>query len=249
MKTRTILILLGLFSFLLFMIINFPASIAYQLSKNSIKGVEIYDLQGTVWSGRASSMRVNKQTFQDINWELRPLSLLKAMVSLDINVKDNQYPLKGRLAFAINGDLEANAIKGTLPAKMLQQVPPLSLVSLDGEVLIDMKTLVMNEKELKSAEGEILLAQTSLLQPVQAELGNIRMNLSNENDSVLIKIKDQQAPIGIDGTLIVKPEHKFSFNAVFKPTAKANNFLVGMLKNITRTKPDGSMVSKYEGVY
>ena len=249
MKTRTTLILVGLLSFVLFLLINFPASIAYQFSKNSLKGVDMYDLQGTLWSGHAESMRINKQSFQDINWELRPLSLLKAMVSLDIQVKDKQYPLKGRLAMAVNGDIEAYELKGTLPASMLQQVPSLAFISLDGEVLIDMKTLVMNEKEIKSAEGEILLAQTSLKQPVKADIGNIRMNLSNEKDNVLIKIKDQEAPIGIDGTLLLKPENKFSFNAVFKPTVKANNFLVGMLKNITRTQPDGSMISKYEGAY
>lgn len=249
MKSRITLILLGLLSFLLFLIINFPASIAYQLSKNNLQGVEMYELTGTVWSGHADSLKFNKKIFHDINWELHPLSLLKAVVSLDLDINDHQYPIKGQLAFAINGDLEANDLTGTVPTDMLQQVPSLSLVSLKGELMINIKTLVVNDDELKSAEGEIRLAQTTLLQPVQAELGNILIKLSNQEEGVLIKIKDQQAPIGIDGTLLLQPERKFNFSAVFRPTVKADNFLVGMLKNISRVKPDGSMVSKYEGSY
>ncbi len=249
MRTRSILILTGVLVFLLFLLVKLPASIAYPLIKNSINGPDMYGLEGTIWSGRAASLKTMEHTFRDARWEFHPLALLGGDIDMDIDIRDRQYPLKAAVSAGLNGDLEAQQLQGTLPAAILQQFPALALIRLSGELQLNIKHMLLVDNEARIADGEILLSQAHLQQPLQTKIGNILLNLSHQDNQVLVKIKDQQAPIGIDGMLTLQPGHKYNFRAKLKPGTNADNLLLTMLKNISRIEPDGTMNIQYQGVY
>ncbi len=249
MKNRILLLSIGLLCFLLFMMVKLPASIVYQLAGLEKQGVQMRQLSGSAWSGQAGSIKMLGQTFQNVHWTLNPLTLLLGEMALNVDIKDVEYPLKGDINLAFNGDIEAQELTGKLPAALLNQIPMLAFIQLSGNLSIDMKSLSYIDKELQEAQGKILLAQGFLQQPVQTELGNIKMNLDTRPGEITVEIKDQQAPIGIDGLLRLNPGHKFSFKALFSPTVKADNFIISMLKNAGKLHSDGSMTIQYEGVY
>jgi hypothetical protein len=249
MKTRSALILTGLLVFLLFLLVKLPASVAYPLVKNSINGPEMVGLKGTLWSAEATSMQFMNHTFHDVHWELHPLALVVGSVDMDIDIRDQQYPLKAAVSKGIGGDLEAQQVQGTLPADILQQFPALALIRLSGELQINIKRLLLVDNEPRAADGEVLLSQAYLQQPVQTKIGTILLNMSHKDNQVQIVIKDQQAPIAIDGVLRLQAGHKYNFTAKLKPGASADNFLLSMLKNISRIEPDGTMNIQYQGVY
>jgi len=249
MKNRFLLVVVGLLCFLLFTLVKLPASIVYQLAGQDIQGFEMRNIEGSVWSGQAGSLRLLGQEFQQAHWTLNPAALLLGNMSLNIEVKDREYPVKGKVIMGFNGDMEAQDLKGTLPASLLNQIPVLAFIQVSGNMIVDLDSLLYTDKELQDAQGKLMLEQGFLQQPVQTELGNIRMNLETRPEGIKVKIKDQQAPIGIDGDLLLNPGHKFSFKALFKPTVKADNFIISMLKNAGKLHPDGSMTVQYEGAY
>jgi len=130
MKTRSTLLLTGLLVFLLFLLIKLPASVAYPLIQGAVNGPEMLGIKGTLWSGQAASIQYMNHTFQDARWEFHPLALLTGSIDMDIDIRDQQYPLKATLSAALNGDLEARQARGTLPAELLQQFPALALIRL-----------------------------------------------------------------------------------------------------------------------
>jgi hypothetical protein len=250
MKTRSALILTGLLIYLLFLLVKLPASVAYPLVKNSINGPEMVGIKGTLWSGQATSMQVMNHSFQDVYWEFHPLALLVGSMDMDIDIRDSQYPFKADISTGIiSGDLEAQQVHGKLPAGILQQFPALALISLSGELHINIKRLLLVDNEPRAADGEILLSQAYLQQPLQTKIGNILLNMTDKDDQVQVKIKDQQAPIAIDGILELQAGHKYSFSAKLKPGANADNSLISMLRNVSRIDPDGTMNIQYKGVY
>ena len=244
------LILTGLLIFLLFLLVKLPASVAYPLVKNSINGPDMVGLKGTLWSGQAAGMQVMNQSFQNVYWEFHPLALLAGSVNMDIDIRDPQYPLKADISTGIvSGELEAEQVKGKLPAGILQQLPALALVSLSGELHINIKRLLLVDNEPRAADGEILLSQVYLQQPLQTKIGSIQLTMSDQDNQLQVKIKDQQAPIAIDGTLKLQAGHKYSFSAKLNPGANADNTLVSMLRNVSRIEADGTMNIQYQGVY
>lgn len=249
MKNRLLLISIGLSCFLLFMVVKLPASIAYELAGKRIQGLEMQQLSGTAWSGQAGSIKVLGHSFRSLHWTLNPLALLVGDVALDVDIRDVDYPLKGDINLAYNGDFQAQGLKGRLPADLLNQIPVLAFIRLSGNMIIDMQSISYLQKELQQAQGNIMLEQGYLQQPVQTELGTIKMNLDTRPGVITVNIKDEQAPIGIDGQLLLNPGHKFSFKALFSPTVKADNVIISMLKNAGKLHSDGSMTIQYEGVY
>ncbi len=250
MKTRRALTLTGLLIFILFLVVKLPASVVYPLIKDSIKGPDLAGLKGTIWSGQATSIELMNQRFQNIYWEFHPLALLTGNVGIDIDIRDPQYPLQAAVSTGLGGDeLEAKQIKGALPAAILQQIPALALLRLSGVLHINIRHLLLVDNEPRAAAGEILLSEGHLQQPVKTLLGNILLTASQQEEQILVKIKDQQAPISIDGTLNLQAGRKFNFSAKLKPGSKANNMLVGMLRNFARMEADGSMKIQYQGIY
>jgi len=248
-SNRFPLIMIGVISFTIAAIAMMPARVAYRIFSPAKSNIQLHQIKGTIWSGQANRLYAMKHSFSNIQWQLQPLDLLLGAMTLDLQINDSNYPLKGTISRGFGGTLQANNLKATLPASLIQQAPYASFLGLSGTLRLDIPKLAANEDELKSVEGNVRLINGQISAPLQGNIGNLNFQLSTNQNGVLIKITDQQAPIGINGTVRLKPQKKFNFNASFTPRANADAFLVTMLKNAGQPQTDGSLLIKYDGRY
>jgi len=249
MKSRTKLILLGISVFVISLIMLMPASFALQMAGTGNSGVRLINASGTIWNGKADSVVAMQQEFNKIEWQIHPLSLLVGNLNVDIRSLDDDYPLQGNISVDLDGNVEAEDINGILPASIIRQFKGAALVGLEGKMSIKLKNIAIDNQIISSVNGEIFLSQGQLVSPVNATLGDIKFVLSDQKGNVHIAIKDQGAPIGIEGTLVLKPGNKMSFNAYLSPGANADQFLMTMIKNVATPQSDGRLKLQYDGAY
>ncbi len=249
MSVRAAVIVAGCASFFVSLVVMTPASIVTHFGKQMMDGVQLYKPQGSIWSGQAGSLSVQGIVFHNVVWKLAPLPILAGELDLAFSARDELHPLKGNIVAGFDGDIRANNIKGILPANMISHIKAISFIGLEGRLNINLKELRIDEQGLKAATGEILLSNGRLTLPLQGNLGNIKLTLSNQGNNIIIRINDLHAPIGIDGTLKLQPNHHFNFNARFTPTPSSDAILLSLIKNAARQQPDGRLQIQYNGSY
>jgi general secretion pathway protein N len=249
MKQTPLLIAVGLLFLILFLVIKLPASVAYYFAKDHLTGLQMTNLAGTVWDGRASRAVYHGQAFSNVQWQLSASALLIGKTALTISSNDPRYPLDGDVSRSGEGDLSIHKLTGTMPASLINTIPALAWMKISGDVILNIDSIEMVDHQLKRANGKILIEQGQLIQPVKTLLGTIAVDMTTEGEQIKILLKDQQAPIGIDGQLLLTPPRQMQFNGKFIPTTRADNFLVSLLKNTGQLQSDGKIVINYQGKY
>jgi len=247
--SRFSLILVGIISFSIMAIATMPARIAYSFFNSPNSKIQLQDISGTIWNGQANKLQVPGHSFSNLKWQLHFVDILLGDITFDAQVSDSDYPLTSTITRRFGGELSVKDLKAILPSSILRQLPYGSLVSLNGLLNINMPYFTLSDNNLTSAKGKISLTDGQFLAPIQGTLGNLLFQISNKDDDILITMNDQQAPIGIRGSLRLKPKHLYSFKGVFTPRANADAFLTTMIKNAARQQPDGSFLIQSEGRY
>lgn len=76
--------------------------------------VQLEQLSGSLWNGRAAVVKVDRQWFYDVQWQLQPLQLAtgNAVVSLHVPARSNAVTLQGEIGYGAGGlqvsELQAN---------------------------------------------------------------------------------------------------------------------------------------------
>ncbi|WP_440054321.1 type II secretion system protein N [Pseudoalteromonas sp. T1lg65] len=77
MKNTLTLIILFLFAFITFSIFTMPAAVILQLFKTQIPpSVQIGAVNGSIWRGQVSEVRVNNIQLNQVKWQLEPSALV-----------------------------------------------------------------------------------------------------------------------------------------------------------------------------
>lgn len=113
------------------LIVQMPSSVmAYFIPKNL--PVEIEAFGGTVWNGQ---VRINQagESIQ-LQWRLKPLQLLSAKVSLDVEAQ-GALNLRGQLAYGLAG-LGLTQLNGAIPSRVAAPYLPRGW-SVPGELIVE----------------------------------------------------------------------------------------------------------------
>jgi len=248
MSKRLIILLSGI-CFLGGLVVLMPANVVWQLVKSNMPGIHLHQVQGTIWSGRATTLTGLGQTFNNLNWKIYPAQLFMAKLKIDLDIKDRAHPLKAHIHMDFDNNIRINNMKGKLPARMLQQIPAARIVNLEGLFNFEMRQLEIDKKGVQKADGIVLLEKATLSQPIKGYLGNLRFIITSKKELIHVKIDDVNAPIKIAGNLNLLKDHRFNFNALLNPTPAADDFLVSLLRNAARQQTDGRYAIQYNGVY
>ncbi|HVL00166.1 MAG TPA: type II secretion system protein N [Dongiaceae bacterium] len=156
MKTRS-LILIGLLSFVLFVIALFPASLALRLVGGASSGLPIVVEQvgGTIWSGFFQT-RLPQPVSGPllVQWDLKALRLLMGELALHLRMEGGQYRLEGDGFWGLWGKGVAD-LNGDVQAAMLEQVLSQYDVSAQGAIKVDAVSAKLSGQKVVSAGGNV----------------------------------------------------------------------------------------------
>lgn len=244
------LLAVGVFTYFIFLISHFPASVLYSWFWKNSNPVQLVNLQGSIWSGTAAQMRTSGgMDLQQIEWHLSPWKLLLGRISVNVQIKDSRYPGHGELNVGLNQSIRLHNAVGKIPASLLNNIRGLEFLKLEGTLEYDLRDVQIDAGEIRSATGEVQLQQAKLKTPVATEIGDVQFDIQTKKSNVEIVFRDLKSSFRINGKVVLLPERRFDYSATLIPTPASDPAIVSMLRNVAVPGKGQTLQFAYNGVY
>jgi hypothetical protein len=226
-KTRWLLyVIFGLVFYLLFLIIEIPASwFAWGLNRYTQGTIRLDPIAGSLWSGSGRLVVYYPQTtphdFGQTEWRINPLWLFAGRVQLSLQDNRQDRQIKTTLGVARNSFMLMDT-DTELPAPFIARIyPPLSLISPQGKVRISAAELVLAPETVKGAAAVEWLNAGSSLSSVQP-LGDYRLDIMGAGGNADLKLTTMRGDLGLTGQGQWQPaEGQFRLTGSAQPSARA----------------------------
>ena len=217
---RTIKIaLLCLAAYLLFLLANLPA--AQVIPRLPLPAqLNIQDLSGTIWDGRARLVTYQGIPLNQVQWQLSPWGLLSGALWLELDAGNSrdaeQVSLKGSLVLGQNR-VATDGLQLFLPTDLIIAQFPLPLpVNAAGRFRVQLDKLSYQDgcQELQGT-GQWLNAQVAGTQGY-IPLGNFEADLACQQQDLLINIREPNS-FGLSAEARIPANFKIKVSGRFKP--------------------------------
>ncbi len=216
MAQRGLLVAAGIAAFLIFLSAMVPARL---LTRFAPPGITVAGLDGTIWSGRASSVRLQGRDLGAASWSCSPWRLL----ILEWSCRMAMQPAGGQLSVALSGEfdsdeIEACNLRGNLPITLLENVvtPAGWIGRLDLEVA---KALIAGGLP-QDAQGRIFVRNLKAPGPGGAILGDFELTLGEGavgSSSLTGRLNDLGGPLQVRGTIELKRDRSYLVSGEVAP--------------------------------
>ncbi|MCU7844966.1 MAG: type II secretion system protein N [Candidatus Thiodiazotropha sp. (ex Monitilora ramsayi)] len=243
-------ITLGIASYLLFLIFNFPAqqAIGWVSASDIRPPVEFMGASGTVWSGGADRVVYRKIPLGKVKWHFRPANLLLGRLAYEIELTDAGQKITGVAKAGLAGGYRLEQVEGLLLANRIPQLIGQNQLNINGKVDLNDLSLDYEDGRLTSTEGRIRWLDASVASPINLQVGDLQADLSTDDTgSINAQIKDLKGTTRIKAEVSLKNDGNFQVDGTVKPGSQTDPGLNAALSAIARSKPDGSFQLKYSG--
>ena len=192
-------LLLGLFSYLLFVTLLTPLDFVWKQAKPHIGRlpVQVQSLSGTLWQGQAKVH--NHQTGQlTADWQLHPAALLKGSVSMDFDVRGTGLNAQGQVQ-ASPLQVTWQEVEGHVSTQYIEPMLRQSRVSIAGEFELNAfnGSFDLQQKQLTEAKGRLLYTGGDVGfpidgKPINATLPMLVGDISTTDQKVELTLNDEE---------------------------------------------------------
>lgn len=222
MTKRIGLVLAGIGVFIFFLLYFLPASQVLgrvQLPPN----IQIGEVSGRIWEGRASAVSVSGLVVEDVKWDMQVLPLLWGQLSFEVDAGNaraaDDISFSGPISTSVfsTGTLRTQDLKIFLPsALVIAQLPLPVPVNAGGRFRVQIDELDFDQQcQSLTGKGQWLNASfMGMGEPLQ--LGNFDADLSCEDGMTLIQINEPNS-FGLSAVARVPADLQISVEGRFKP--------------------------------
>jgi general secretion pathway protein N len=238
-KNRRSWLALGVGAYLAFALSAFPAGTAVRWFVRP--PVALNGIQGTVWSGSAASGTIGELPVQDVRWHLRPWTLLTGRVGANVEARLADGFLNTGVT-ASTSRVQFNDLRGGTSLATLALMLPVR--GMRGQASVALSSLEIENGWPAHILGELKLAALQIAPFVSngnsnlVPLGDYTVTFGEAPArSIAARFVDNGGPLEVAGTLVVKPNREYTFDALIKPRDGAPRQLVDGL-NVMTADPD-----------
>lgn len=236
-KTRWLLyVIFGLVFYLLFLVIEMPASwFAWGLNRYTQGSVRLDPIAGSLWSGKGQLVvyypKTTPHDFGQTEWGINPFWLLAGRVQFSLQTDHQDRKIRTTLGLARNSFLLKDT-EAELPAAFVAQLyAPLSLISPQGKVRITTEGLTLSPDRIDGAATLEWLNAGSSLSSVQP-LGDYRLEITGAEKNANLKLATLRGDLEFTGQGQWQPQTgQIQINGSALPHARAGELesLLAML--------------------
>jgi general secretion pathway protein N len=203
-KTRWLLyVIFGLVFYLLFLIIEMPASwFAWGLNRYTQGTVRLDPTAGSLWGGKGRLVVYYPPTtpheFGQTEWRINPLWLIAGRVQLTLQANHGDRQIRTTLGMARNSFLLKDTAAEVPAAFVAQLYTPLSLISPQGKVRISTEGLTLSPGKVDGAATLEWLNAGSGLSSVQP-LGDYRLEITGAEKNASLKLATLRGDLEFTG--------------------------------------------------
>jgi len=239
--------LLGLTSYLIILVATLPIRPVYSLIANSLAPLSLQGVQGKLWNGRASAVHYNKLRMGSISWTYRPGELISGRFGFDFINEDRQTRTSGTAGISLLGQPYLSNVSGYAPASNLYSMLGSYPLTLGGKMQYTVNQMRLNNNRIEHIQGTMTWRNAAIKAPFQARLGALELQLSSQQDNILILVSNKGGQLGIEGSITVQADKRIQTDLRITPRKNANPNLINVLRSFGKSDRSGRITIKYSG--
>jgi hypothetical protein len=230
---------LGLGAYIAFVLAQFPANAAYRWF--APPELELADVNGTVWSGRAAVGDVADIAVRDVSWNLAVGSLLIGRVSVAFDARLADGFVNGNLV-ATTSQLRLTDVTVSTSLQTLNDLLP--IYAIEGQVSLALERLVIEDAWPLAAVGELRIGNLEAppFPPTPGAgmipLGSFRAQLLElDEPGVSALLTDSGGPLELEGRAQLATDRSYLLDGLVRARPEASDMLLQGLAIMT-SEPD-----------
>ena len=217
MKRAWYYILIGIITYLVALILTFPAQRAYTITAPYLKALPakpvLSGVAGSIWSGRADTFGINYRNIGALEWELSPWPFFTGRIGGDVALHLTDGLLRADTLLAGNGDATLKTLEGRLSLTELQPFFPMLPITLGGVLDINVEKLMILAGGVPESRGVAVWRNAEMLAPQQHRLGDLKLTLSpGKNGGTLVEVSDNGGPLQVDGNVVIDAKQRYKID-------------------------------------
>ena len=239
--------LLGAAAYLVFLVAGLPASYVTQWVGRHFPALELGGISGSIFSGRAESVRYGPNVLGAADWSFDWLAPFTGTVGYRLHLHDDARDLSARFDTGLGG-LHLRGLKGRISLASLDAWLPLPSHSANGTLLLDLKQVQLKGGKLQSAAGQVELDDGSLTWPSAYTLGSYRLELTPAAaGGVDGQISDVAAPLKLQAKITLGTDGKYHLAGILAARDPGDAATQKLLANLGRPDSTGQYPFDFNG--
>jgi len=234
-------------SYLVFLIGTLPATQLYHIAKKQLPALQLDQISGSIWDGRAQQITVNQLKTGPIFWQFKPLSLFLGKIEVDFTNTDSQLSATGSAAINLSGKLLLSNLTGESSTKTITSLIPNMPVTPVGRIIFNLSEISFREQYLSSVTGSIDWQRAGLTEPLNIQIGKLNLILTTDNEVIHGAISGKGATIGINAQLELQQNGQYQIKGKIQPKPNTPADLSNALKMLGRPDPAGAITIDLSG--
>ena len=207
MRNPQRLILAGIVTFVIGLIISFPARVAYQwFAPNELR---LSGISGSIWRGNAAQGSAGGVYLANINWSFRPFALLTGKLEFASSSKLASGFFDANVAFGVGGSLTLSDVTGALTMDTLAAVLPLN--GIEGDLSVQFEELIVENGVPVEASGTLIIANLIARYLSPTRLGDYRAEFQTQEDGILGSVESISGVLELGGTIRLNRDQSYAF--------------------------------------
>jgi len=227
MRRQRLLIAAGIAAFLVFLVALVPANL---LGRWLPPGIAVAGLDGTIWSGHASTVSVQGRTIGAADWSCRPWRLLLLEWSCRVLLRPPGGMLSAALSGGFDGEMQARELAGSLPIAFLEGI--VTPVGWTGLLELDVARARIARGLPLDAEGRLFVRGLKAPGPGGAMLGDFELVIGEGavgTGTLTGRLRDLGGPLRVRGTIELKDDRSYFVSGEVAPGPGAGDAIFNTL--------------------
>jgi len=244
-KLRWLWILAALAIVAAIMLATFPARLALSVLLPDTAALQLEEISGSIWHGRAGRVLYQGEDQGRLDWRLHAGSLLLGRIETAVHLAGNE--LEAVATISRRGErVRIAAAHLTLPARRFDPVLDIPALQLTGTIRIDIEELELQNRVPTALKGSATWSDAGVTGEEQASFGTLGASFGALSGGGFGgELADQGGPLALDGyfrTTILGYEAE----AILRPR-DGNPQVTRALSHIGQVQPDGSVLFQVQG--
>jgi general secretion pathway protein N len=240
-----LVVLLVLLLLAVALVAMFPARLAWDWFGPRAATVQLDEVGGTIWRGRARQLWLHDQPIGAITWRIAPQALLRRRLDADLTLDGEEY--RGAGFVSVGRDMILlDGARLSMAAQRMQPVLDIPALNLHGRVDLELRRAELVAGFPRRLDGVATWRDAAVDGAAAATFGDISAEFRTAEDGALVgTVADHGGPLAVDGQF----RAAFTgFEAEALLVARDGNpQVLEALRYIGEQQPDGSSILQIRG--
>jgi general secretion pathway protein N len=239
-------------AFLVFVVGNAPAALLQHLAPDSVR---LAGVEGSLWSGRATSLTIADVQTGPTSWRLSPLQLLIGRVAGNLDAGLPGGFARGNFVLGLGGSVRLTEFSLASPLASLVGAMGMGLPIQNGRLSAEFDVLTLADGWPQSAIGQVRVTEIALVsrggRPDPGLLASFELSFDvyEVPESGLLEglLMDRGGPLEVVGRVDLTPPGNYELSGRAAPRPNAPREMTQALVMLGPENPDGGRDFSFAG--